>query len=186
VALNEIPDNNTRTSLRELLLPVVYFLVFTSIVVHGITIPIGKGFQNVRSLTLTRSQTDTAADRVSRLPAPLPFGSVSLRETVKQEQVAGARNEDVTGDISEARAETAIRFDVETDHEERATVVTKRPGILSRGNSPPRSPTTSPPSSIRQDSHHCLQGPPPVVERTWIEGRNVIVENEDGDRVCVP
>lgn len=35
--------------------PVVYFLVFTSIVVHGITIPIGKA--GSKSLTMTRTLT---------------------------------------------------------------------------------------------------------------------------------
>lgn len=64
--------------------PVVYVLVLTSIIVHGITIPIGKGFHSVstRTFTLSRSQTQTQPDNVSRLPAPLPFGSDALREQV--------------------------------------------------------------------------------------------------------
>lgn len=79
VALEYIPED--RVALRNTILPVVYFLVLTSVIVHGITIPIGKGFQNARSLTLTRSVTGlTGADRISRLPAPLPFGSDALKQ----------------------------------------------------------------------------------------------------------
>lgn len=58
-----------------MILPVVYFLVMTSVVVHGVTIPLGKGFQ--RAATITLSRTSTAADLVGvRLPPAVPVGSV--------------------------------------------------------------------------------------------------------------
>lgn len=54
--------------------PVNYFLVLTSIIVHGVTIPVGKGFQHARTLTLSRSNTGLmGANSVSRLPAPVPL-----------------------------------------------------------------------------------------------------------------
>lgn len=97
VALEYIPEE--RVALRNTILPVVYFLVLTSVIVHGITIPIGKGFQNARSLTLTRSVTGlTGADRISRLPAPLPFGSDALKQATaaaaeRDSADAASRNE---------------------------------------------------------------------------------------------
>ncbi|KAL7424782.1 hypothetical protein Q5752_000466 [Cryptotrichosporon argae] len=77
VALETLPDDGTRQHLRDVITPVVSFLVLTSVIVHGITVPIGKGFQTARSrtLTLTRSLA-TNADLVSRLPAPVPIGTV--------------------------------------------------------------------------------------------------------------
>ncbi|OCF31083.1 hypothetical protein I316_07214 [Kwoniella heveanensis BCC8398] len=93
VALDTLPDDGTRTHLRQTLLPTVYFLVFTSVIVHGITIPLGKGFQRAKTITLTRTSTGTGlfansnsntrddngkasgteGNRyVSRLPPPLP------------------------------------------------------------------------------------------------------------------
>jgi hypothetical protein len=60
-------------------MPVNYFLVLTSVIVHGITIPVGKGFQHAR--TLTRSQTATGlveSGGVSRLPPAVPLGTKTL------------------------------------------------------------------------------------------------------------
>jgi hypothetical protein len=51
---------------------VVYFLVLTSVVVHGVTIPIGKGLG--RTFTLTRSTGASGNNLISRLPPPLPIG----------------------------------------------------------------------------------------------------------------
>nr|ODN93100.1 hypothetical protein L203_00369 [Cryptococcus depauperatus CBS 7841] len=53
VALRVIPNNDTRFQLRHVIIPVVYFIVFTSIVIHGITIPLGKGLQKARTSTKT-------------------------------------------------------------------------------------------------------------------------------------
>lgn len=46
----------------------------TSIVVHGVTIPIGKGFERTYTLTITRSTQVTQGNVVSRLPPAAPFG----------------------------------------------------------------------------------------------------------------
>jgi len=54
--------------------PVNYFLVLTSIIVHGVTIPVGKGFQHARTLTMSRSNTGlVGSNTVSRLPTPVPI-----------------------------------------------------------------------------------------------------------------
>ncbi|EKD05460.1 hypothetical protein A1Q2_00221 [Trichosporon asahii var. asahii CBS 8904] len=70
VAHHAIPDDGTRERLRAVVAPVVYFMVLTSVIVHGITIPIGKSMQH--TLTLTRSKS--GAQFISRLPPPVPFG----------------------------------------------------------------------------------------------------------------
>lgn len=79
VALRELSHTTPeREQLRQTITPIVYFLVLTSVVVHGITIPIGKGFSGVRrTLTLTRSTQANGVDPVGGLPkAPtsLPIG----------------------------------------------------------------------------------------------------------------
>lgn len=71
VALERLPEERER--LRAVITPVVYFLVLTSVVVHGVTIPLAKGFSGVRRLTITRSAGATSAsgaalNAVSRLP----------------------------------------------------------------------------------------------------------------------
>lgn len=63
VALEVLPNNPQSTHLREVITPVVYFLVLTSIIVHGITIPIGKA--GSRSLTLTRSLTFSRSNTIN-------------------------------------------------------------------------------------------------------------------------
>ncbi|KAJ9107426.1 hypothetical protein QFC21_000877 [Naganishia friedmannii] len=71
VALEKLPEERER--LRAVITPVVYFLILTSVVVHGVTIPLAKGFSGVRRLTITRSAGATSAsgaalNAVSRLP----------------------------------------------------------------------------------------------------------------------
>lgn len=70
VALRELEEAPERERLIEVITPVVYFLVLTSVVVHGITIPIVKGFTSAarRTITLTRSTGNSTSDLVSRLP----------------------------------------------------------------------------------------------------------------------
>lgn len=59
---------------RSVIKPVNYFLVLTSIIVHGVTIPVGKGFNHARTLTMSRSNTGlVGSSSVSRLPAPVPL-----------------------------------------------------------------------------------------------------------------
>ncbi|WWC58656.1 uncharacterized protein I303_101200 [Kwoniella dejecticola CBS 10117] len=79
VALEVIPEDGTREQLRQVILPVVYFLVLTSVLVHGVTIPIGKGFQMARTMTISRSSTgvtnQSQNNLVSRLPPPVSLPS---------------------------------------------------------------------------------------------------------------
>lgn len=57
VGLRRIPED--RVALRQLIVPVVYFVVLCSVIVHGVTIPIVKHtprvYHRTKSLTLTRS-----------------------------------------------------------------------------------------------------------------------------------
>ena len=57
VALREVPEDHTRTHMREIINPVVLFCVFSSVLTHGITIPIARfGPQLVRhTTTITQS-----------------------------------------------------------------------------------------------------------------------------------
>lgn len=208
VALEVLPEDGTRTALRDVLIPINYFLVLTSIIVHGITIPIGKGFQQARSLTITRSQAGlTAADRVSRLPAPLPLGSEALREQAERE--LGRSQSGTVTDNDENGASTAIRFDLESDRKlETPLPVHRRTGILSQTNTPPLSPVSSRPGTpTPQEKSVCERLPLPgsvgrlprtggpkddretAEQRTrgevWVEGENVVAESDDGETVRV-
>ncbi|RSH92828.1 hypothetical protein EHS25_008274 [Saitozyma podzolica] len=208
VALQVLPDDGTRTALRDVILPVNYFLVLTSIIVHGITIPIGKGFQQARSITLTRSQAGlTEADRVSRLPAPLPLGSDALRDQTERE-LERSRSE-TTVDSGENGTSAAIRFDLDPNRMvDKGPMVARPTGILAQNETPPRTPKSSHPGTPSRSS---LSGggdlPPPVQMgplrpavgasddretseqrargESWLEGERVVVESDDGETVRV-
>ncbi|WWC66335.1 uncharacterized protein I206_100236 [Kwoniella pini CBS 10737] len=100
VALEVIPEDGTRQHLREVILPVVYFLVLTSVLVHGVTIPIGKGFQRARTMTISRSSTgiNSQNNLVSRLPPPVslpstPAQSMTTGVTLNQNGQVGNNND---------------------------------------------------------------------------------------------
>lgn len=57
VALREVPSDNTRTHLREVVNPVVLFCVFSSVVTHGITIPIARFGPKLVRHTTTMTQS---------------------------------------------------------------------------------------------------------------------------------
>lgn len=59
VALREIPDDGTRDRLRAVYAPVVLFCVFSSVLTHGITIPIAKLYPNIVRRTTSFSQRRT-------------------------------------------------------------------------------------------------------------------------------
>ncbi|EPQ26792.1 uncharacterized protein PFL1_05770 [Pseudozyma flocculosa PF-1] len=59
VALRELPDDGTRDRLRRLYTPVVFFCVFSSVLVHGVTIPVSKLGPGVMKRTATLTQTKT-------------------------------------------------------------------------------------------------------------------------------
>ncbi|WFD34481.1 hypothetical protein MCUN1_001322 [Malassezia cuniculi] len=59
VALREVPDDDTRTHMREVINPVVLFCVFSSVLTHGITIPITRfGPQLVRHTTIMTQSSE--------------------------------------------------------------------------------------------------------------------------------
>lgn len=70
VALEQIPEERER--LRNVITPVVYFMVLTSVIIHGITIPIGKGaLFTMRSSTKTPGKSN-AVSSLQKDPAVLP------------------------------------------------------------------------------------------------------------------
>ncbi|CAG8545374.1 6621_t:CDS:10 [Ambispora gerdemannii] len=75
---------------RELVLPVVYFIVCTSILVHGCTIPVFKISQRINTRTLT---TTSFTNQVSRLPI-LRFGQ-ELRFSAPKTQQETSPTKDV-------------------------------------------------------------------------------------------
>ena len=113
IALEVLPNNPTSTHLREVITPVVYFLVLTSVIVHGVTIPIGKA--GSRSMTLTRtltfSRSNTTANEpgldvgsddrrgnlhdVSRLPPPILAGTGRLPVRDDVQEMSANRPKDV-------------------------------------------------------------------------------------------
>ncbi len=155
---------------------------------HGVTIPIGKGFSHARSLTLasTRSQTGlTGEDRVSRLPAPLPFGSDALREQAER-------------DVSEARTSSdpgpTIRFHLEGPEGAEANGKRKNEGILSnpstpsRANSRPSTPPHTKRGGLGVAVGHDQDRETPRMQRrgeSWQEGTHTVIESEDGETVRV-
>ncbi|PWN22554.1 hypothetical protein BCV69DRAFT_281530 [Microstroma glucosiphilum] len=76
VALRKIPDDGSRDLLRNLYTPVVLFCVFSSVLVHGVTVPISKLGPNIvrksatltktRSITLTSKHTPRSSDEAGR------------------------------------------------------------------------------------------------------------------------
>ncbi|SPO23450.1 related to Na+/H+-exchanging protein [Ustilago trichophora] len=68
VALRQLPDDGTRDRLRAVYSPVVLFMVFSSVLTHGITIPISKLGPGVmrRTATLTKTRSITFSRPVSR------------------------------------------------------------------------------------------------------------------------
>lgn len=68
VALRQIPDDGTRDRLRAVYAPVVLFMVFSSVLTHGVTIPISKLGPGVmrRTATLTKTKSITFSRPVSR------------------------------------------------------------------------------------------------------------------------
>lgn len=68
VALRQLPDDGTRDRLRAVYSPVVLFMVFASVLTHGITIPISKLGPGVmrRTATLTKTRSITFSRPVSR------------------------------------------------------------------------------------------------------------------------
>lgn len=65
VALRAIPDDGSRGRLRSLYEPVTLFIIFCSVLVHGVTIPISKMGPHVvrKTATLTRSRSITFTSR---------------------------------------------------------------------------------------------------------------------------
>ncbi|SJX62025.1 related to Na+/H+-exchanging protein [Sporisorium reilianum f. sp. reilianum] len=68
VALKQLPDDGTRDRLRAVYSPVVLFMVFSSVLTHGITIPISKLGPGVmrRTATLTKTRSITFSRPISR------------------------------------------------------------------------------------------------------------------------
>lgn len=68
VALQAVPDDHTREHLRRTIAPVVLFCVFSSVVTHGVTIPLiyfgPHVVRHTRTLTITR--TSESAERRSK------------------------------------------------------------------------------------------------------------------------
>lgn len=122
VALEVLPEHG-RERLRAVILPVVYFIVMTSIIVHGITIPIGKGFH--RTLTVTRSSQTTGTTTVSRLPPAVPIGQVLPTQRMADgsestsTRVAVSEGRDASDSKADGKVmvgdEPVVRFQVPSD-----------------------------------------------------------------------
>jgi len=68
VALRELPNDELRARLREIYNPIILFLVFASVLCHGITIPVAKVGPGVvrRTTTLTQTKSITFSRPGSR------------------------------------------------------------------------------------------------------------------------
>ncbi|CAK9787176.1 hypothetical protein CC85DRAFT_296295 [Cutaneotrichosporon oleaginosum] len=109
VALHWVP--HSRTQLHDTVLPVVYFLIMTSIIVHGITIPIGMLMERLMGFDPAKlfSTADTSVDESSRRETPaarptLPMHntSSSLTLEVASTKTAEDANLNVSGKVGKA------------------------------------------------------------------------------------
>ncbi|SOV04827.1 related to Na+/H+-exchanging protein [Ustilago sp. UG-2017a] len=68
VALRQLPEDGTRERLRAVYAPIVLFMVFSSVLTHGVTIPISKLGPGVmrRTATLTKTKSITFSRPISR------------------------------------------------------------------------------------------------------------------------
>ncbi|WWC99766.1 hypothetical protein V866_006671 [Kwoniella sp. B9012] len=206
VALDVIPEDGTREHLRQVLLPVVYFLVLTSVVVHGITIPIGKGgFKLARTMTMSGSRNATGANdgMVSRLPPPVELPSRSQTQSIS---VSGHDGTPMTLPLQDHKLgqpppefsadRDRIRFgDPDPDSTTAATMNDQKTpiGILSRRNSSENVGDTEPhgaktngdrlPETDISSSRPGLGESRP--SRIWVEGHDIVEESEDGETVRV-
>jgi len=111
VAFEYLPEDRER--LINVIEPVVYFLVLTSVIVHGITIPLGKVFTVVhRTLTVSKSQAGEQ-NAVSRLP-PAPT-TLPVSMTAEEAQMAEAKDNGSCSSSTDKPAprnpdEVAVRF----------------------------------------------------------------------------
>ena len=92
--------------------PVNYFLVLTSIIIHGITIPIGKGFHTVRTKTLT-SASQASPNRFSSSETKGP----NIRSFLPFTHLPGARQPTVAfaDETTQAHGDTATLGDRQSD-----------------------------------------------------------------------
>lgn len=176
----------------------VYFLVLTSVIVHGITIPIGKGFNHARTLTLTFSTGAPTNNLVSRLPAPVPFGGENVQveiEVPPESTAQDSSSED--GDDKSKREHVkiqipipeAVHFDVDTPdnkHHHNATASISRnnsgnftPGVQwsdvvhnGRRSGPPSGTATPVRASTPVLAEHVVEHPIGIIKRTGKVGHD--------------
>lgn len=170
----------TNIHVLRVITPVVYFLVLTSVIVHGITIPIGKGFHHARSLTISRSQTAnlTGGGGISRLP---PAKSLPTTRTID------------SGQSGPEEMGPSIRFDLERGPvpgypSSPATAKAKDTdavGILSRPGTPPPRGRSRSASRVRKERSEVGEEEMRNREQTWEEGNVRVIESEDGERIRV-
>lgn len=107
----------------------------TSVVVHGITIPIGKGFQRVRTYTIPTSRTSGSGsgNNVSRLPpavALAPQSEVELNEPAIRFVSKSQNDEMPSGGILTRRASRADEGEFTSWREGDLTVTESRDGAF--------------------------------------------------------
>ncbi|EIW72414.1 hypothetical protein TREMEDRAFT_36687 [Tremella mesenterica DSM 1558] len=175
IALEVIPVEG-RENLRAVVTPVVYFLVLTSVVIHGITIPVGKGFQRARTSTLSRSQTTTAGI-VSRLPPPVPLE----RENARFDEEARTRTPRTLSRSTSMGIESGTN--VHFSPLDGGKQLSGSPLYQSHQSS-----TTG--TSLQNQSRENLPrsstvGSQGITETAWNEGNQVVIESEGGENVRV-
>lgn len=187
VTLESFPDT-VRPEMRALLKPIVYFLVLTSVIVHGITIPFGKGFQRARTLTITRSlvrsQSKSTGNDVSRLPPPVPVGTARLPasdlDIEANPQTPGilsrrpSRDGESNGQaIRFADLQRPLNGDVDSPFH---TPPQSRPISRRASMSPSRAQSEAQPEQEGGAAGHMTE---------WREGHWIVSESADGETVLV-
>lgn len=84
----------------------------TSIVVHGITIPVGKSLNSARTMSVQRSTEAPSADLVSRLPPAVPLGASSLPISQRSDSPTSSLHKGKAPEPVPISADERVRFDL--------------------------------------------------------------------------
>ncbi|KAG9126645.1 hypothetical protein FRC07_002617 [Ceratobasidium sp. 392] len=137
VALEYLPKDS-REQVKSTIEPVVYFMVFTSILVHGITVPATKVLMQGVTLTRTFTQpTETAKrptepihlDSIRRIGVPTPilaYDTVTGERVVQNVELIGTPGSSEPSTRRHTRAGTPLQVDEGRDVE--AAIATEHEG----------------------------------------------------------
>jgi hypothetical protein len=161
VALESIPEDGPNAHAREVLEPIIYFMVLSSVIAHGITIPL---FYISKFATRTLTRTSDAGNQVLRIPkiekligrknSPPIFDEADLADVEVLSQSANVAAV-VVDDTKPAPRHTAITILTPDDLRDSYRNLQKpQTPSTTRTLSPPDTPSTTPSQDGSQNGHN--------------------------------